>query len=233
MRRAAWLASLLVLAGTSLPASEPRGVLESAWSTSDLPLSTDPDGAVWAEAPRVLASRDRVGRPVPGPPTEVRSRWTRGHLYLLFICPYTELNLKPEPTTTEETARLWTWDVAEAFIGADEQRIWRYREFQVSPQGEWTDLDIDRQDSARQEGARWNSGFTVAARIDASAKVWYGVMRIPFEAIDTRPPEPGRELRLGLYRLSGPGDPRTAYVWQPTGQSTFHVPEAFGILRLR
>jgi hypothetical protein len=196
-------------------------------------LSTDPTGEVWATAPRVLANRGRMGEPVPGPPTEIRSRWTRDHLYLLFICPYTELNLKPDPNRTTETPKLWTWDVAEAFIGWDEAQIWRYKEFQVSPQGEWVDLDIDRKDPQGQAGDRWNSGFSVAARIDADAKTWYGVMRIPFSAIDTRTPQAGRELRLGLYRLDGRGDPRTAYVWQPTGQRTFHVPEAFGILRLR
>jgi hypothetical protein len=208
-------------------------VLESVGSQRDLALSTDPGDEIWSRAPRVLANRGRMGEPVPGRPTEVRSRWTKEHLYLLFICPYEELNLKPDPTRTQETSRLWTWDVAEAFIGSDYERIWRYKEFQVSPQGEWVDLDIDRRDQQGQAGERWNSGFTVAARIDAAAKTWYGVMRIPFSAIDARPPEPGRELRLGLYRLQGAGNPRTAYVWQPTGQSTFHVPEAFGILRLR
>ena len=76
------------------------------------------------------------------------------HLYLLFICPYTELNLKPDPTTSVETPRLWNWDVAEAFIGSDYERIGRYKEFQVSPQGEWVDLDIDRDNPKAQQGAR-------------------------------------------------------------------------------
>lgn len=208
-------------------------VLESAASAHELALSTDPDGEVWAKAPRVQAGRDRMGEPTPGPPTEIRSRWTKAHLYLLFICPYTELNLKPDPTLTDETSKLWTWDVAEAFIGSDYERIWRYKEFQVSPQGEWVDLDIDRRDQAGQQGEGWNSGFAVAARIDAGARTWYGVMRIPFSAIDTRTPQEGRELRLGLFRLAGRAESRVRYVWQPTGQSTFHVPEAFGILRLR
>jgi hypothetical protein len=208
-------------------------VLESAESAAELPLSTNPNDEVWAKAPSVLASRGRMGDPVPGPPTEIRSRWTKQHLYLLFICPYEELNLKPDPSRTAETSRLWNWDVAEAFIGSDVEQIWRYKEFQVSPQAEWVDLDIDRRDTRGQAGEQWNSGFSVAARIDAGSNTWYGVMRIPFSAIDTRPPQPGRELRLGLYRLQGRGNPRTAYVWQPTGQPTFHVPEAFGILRLR
>ena len=79
----------------------------------------------------------------------------------------------------------------------------------------------------------WNSGFTVAARIDEQAKVWYGVMRIPWKAIDSRPPEPGRELRIGLYRIAGKDPNKKYYSWRPTGSKSFHVPKAFGTLRLK
>ena len=74
--------------------------------------------------------------------------------------------------------------------------------------------------------------FTVKARIDRAPKVWYGEMRIPFSAIDPWPPEPGRQLRLGLHRPAGV-NPRIYYAWRPTGQTTFHVPEAFGTLGIR
>ena len=79
---------------------------------------------------------------------------------------------------------------------------------------------------------KWNSGYSVKGRIDAQAKVWYGEMRIPFGAIDTRPPQKGRELRIGLYRIAGV-NPKKYYAWRATGQTSFHVPQAFGILRLR
>lgn len=223
------LISILLLFATAAVES---AVFESAYSANDFDLSADPDSQEWAQAPRVVADRDYLGRPIAGPPTEIRSRWTKEHLYLLYICPYDELNLKPEPTTVAETPRLWNWDVAEAFIGSDFERIGRYREFQVSPQGEWVDLDIDRDNPKTQAGRSWDSGFEVRGRIDARSRVWYGEMRIPFASIDARPPEPGRELRIGLYRIAGT-DPRTYYAWQPTGQTTFHVPQAFGRLRLR
>ena len=207
-------------------------VLDSAYAVQDFELEPDPDSAEWKTAPRVVAGVDRSGQPAPGPPTEIRSRWTKQHLYLLYVCPYTELNLKPNPTPTMETPQLWNWDVAEAFIGSDFEHIGRYKEFEVSPQGEWVDLAIDRDDPKGQEGMKWNSGFTVRSRIDARARIWYGVMRIPFRSIDARPPEAGRELRLGLFRISG-ADPRQRYVWRPTGTDSFHVPQAFGTLRLR
>ena len=93
-------------------------VIESAWSPRDFELNLDPDGEEWREAPRVTASRNYVGEPIAGPPTEIRSRWTNANLYLLYINPYDELNLKPDPTPSVETPRLWNWDVAEAFIGS-------------------------------------------------------------------------------------------------------------------
>ena len=143
------------------------------------------------------------------------------------------MNLKPNPTTSEETARLWNWDVGEAFIGSDFDQIGRYKEFQVSPQGEWVDLEIDRENPKSQVGMTWSSGMTVKSRIDPQARIWYGVMRIPFVAIDTRAPEKGRELRIGLFRIAGMDPDKRFYAWRPTGRTTFHEPKAFGTLRLR
>ena len=222
------LVSLLFFAA----AVDPSAVLESAFSAQEFELSADPASPQWAKAPRVTADRNYLSEPIAGPPTEIRSRWTKQNLYLLYICPFDELNLKPDPNPAEETPRLWNWDVGEAFIGSDFEHIGRYRELQVSPQSEWVDLAIDRDDPKGQEGMKWNSGYTVKGRIDRQAKIWYGEMRIPFRAIDTRPPEKGRELRIGLYRIAG-ANPKKYYAWRPTGQTSFHVPQAFGILRLQ
>jgi hypothetical protein len=223
----------LFVVGLQAGAADPSAVLESAYSAREIGLDTDPASDAWATAPRVLAIRDRAGQPIAGRPTEIRSRWTKEHLYLLYICPYDVLNLKPNPTPEAETPRLWNWDVGEAFIGSDFERIGRYKEFQVSPQSEWVDLDIDRDNPKGQQGMRWNSGYSVKGRIDAQSKIWYGVMRIPFGAIDTRPPEKGRELRIGLYRIGGVEPNKQYYTWRPTDGVSFHVPRAFGILRLR
>lgn len=226
------LTHLMLWSWLAAAALSQAAVLESAYSSHAIDLAPNPDAEAWSSAPRVFAGRDRLGNPVPGPPTEIRSRWTDEHLYILYICPYTQLTLNPGPVAAGETPRLWHWDVAEAFIGSDFQRIGRYREFQVSPRGEWADLDIDRGNPG-QEGSRWDSQFSVSGRIDEAKRVWYALMRIPFRAIDNRPPRPGLEFRLGLFRIAGSAEPRTRYVWQPPGQATFHVPEAFGILRLR
>jgi hypothetical protein len=224
--------ALLALLLFFVPAVDVSAVLESAQAKQDFALTADPASPQWAEAPRVTASRDYLGKPIDGPPTEIRSRWTKQYLYLLYTCPYDELNLKPDPDASKETPQLWNWDVAEAFIGSDFAHIARYKEFQVSPQSEWVDLDIDRENQQGQQGMKWNSGYTVKGRIDAQARVWYGEMRIPFAAIDERAPESGRELRIGLYRIAG-RNPKQYFAWRPTGQTSFHVPQAFGTLRLR
>jgi hypothetical protein len=164
--------------------------------------------------------------------TEIRSRWTSKYLYFLFICPYEDLNLRPDPVTSSETFGLWNWDVAEVFIGSDFRNIGRYREFEVSPQGEWVDLDIDLSKPHHEDGWTWNSGFEVTARIDATAKIWYGAMRIPFSALAQRPAEIGQTFRINLFRSQGSAQRKVQIAWKPTMSHTFHVPEKFGFLQL-
>jgi hypothetical protein len=99
-----------------------------------------------------------------------------------------KLNLKPPPSISTETFRLWDWDVAEVFIGADFQNIRRYKEFEISPQGEWVDPDIDLAKPHHEDGWIWISGFAVAARVDSARKTWYGAVRIPFSALESASP---------------------------------------------
>jgi hypothetical protein len=228
LRLLPWLAAF---AAVGLPAKDPA-VMTSRHAAADFALSANPQAPQWKQAPAVLAENGPRGNPVPGYKTEIRSRWTDRNVYFLFICPYEQLHLKPHPSRTVETNKLWEWDVAEVFVGSDFEHINRYKEFEVSPQGEWVDLDIDTVHALPEGGWLWNSGFAVKSRIDARRKIWYGEMRIPLSAIDNRPPEPGRELRVNLYRCQGPGPDRKFISWQPTGEASFHVPAAFGLLRL-
>ena len=198
----------------------------------DAAPDTDPGSAFWRGAPAIFLENDGHGNPVPGHKSEVRSRWTGRNLYFLFVCPYEELNLKPDPTTSHETNELWKWDVAETFIGSDFQNIRRYKEFEISPQGEWVDLDINLDAPRHEDGWTWNSGFQVGARIDAAAKIWYGFMAIPYSSVDTRPAAAGNTLRINFFRSQGPRSNHKSLTWQPTRQNSFHVPEAFGTLKL-
>jgi len=175
---------------------------------------------------------DPHGKADPKYRTEIRTRWTGKYLYFLFICPYEELYLKPDPSRATETNELWKWDVAEAFIGSDFQHLRQYKEFEISPQGEWVDLDIDLDHHRSEGGWKWNSGFDVSARIDTNARVWYGAMKIPFSAIDTRPPAAGNVLRINLFRSQGPLSARHEIAWRAPMSDSFHVPERFGTLTL-
>jgi len=172
------------------------------------------------------------GKPDPKFRTEIRTRWTNKNLYFLFICPYEQLYLKPNPVTSAETNKLWNWDVAEAFIGSDFQTIRHYKEFEISPRGEWVDLDIDLGHPHPESGWKWNSGFEVSARIDDTAHTWYGTMIIPYSAIDRRPAAAGNVLRINLFRSQGPPSARHELAWQAPMSKTFHVPERFGRLEL-
>jgi hypothetical protein len=196
------------------------------------PPDTDPESSFWSGASRVIAESDFYGNPIAAHRTEIFLRWTKENLYLLFVCPYQELNLKPNPNLNEETYELWNWDVAEVFLGSDFNSIRRYKEFEVSPQGEWVDLDVNLDNPPHEVGWVWKSGCEVAARIDAGQKTWYGFMRIPWPAIDSRPPAAGNELRVNFYRCQG-SDPDRKYVtWRPVHRANFHTPESFGVLKL-
>jgi len=215
----------LALAADNSPA-------EATHAAADVPLKTDPASEFWKAARPAYLEKDIQGKDVPGFHTEVRIRWTKDNLYFLFICPYDQLNLKPSPDTKQETNQLWNWDVAEVFIGADFSDIKRYREFEVSPQGEWIDLDVDLHKPHHEDGWTWNSGFEVSARIDQPAKLWYAAMRIPWSSIDTHPAQTGSKFRMNLFMSEGPEANHHEVTWQPPVSKTFHVPERFGLIKL-
>lgn len=223
---------LLVTTGGAYAQSAEAGMFKSVYAAKDVALDTEPGSAFWRGASPVYAEVDGRGKVVPGYRTEVRSRWTGKNLYLLYVCPYEELYLKPSPVTKVETNELWNWDVAELFIGSDFNNIRRYKEFEVSPQGEWVDLDVDLDLPDHTVGWTWNSGFEVSARIDRKAKVWYAAMRIPFAAIDERAPMTGSTFRVNLFRSQGPPGRQQSIAWRAPMAATFHTPERFGTLEL-
>ena len=84
-----------------------------------------------------------MGNPATKEVMEIRSRWNQDNLYLLFICAFDLLYLKPDPNPDQETNRLWNWDVAEAFVGDDFNDINRYKELRCLPTANgltWTSI---------------------------------------------------------------------------------------------
>lgn len=196
----------------------------------DLPLDLNPQSQLWCRSLSVSFEHGNYGKPVAGMSTSVHACWTNSNLYLFFICHYQELHLKPNPQTSRATGQLWKWDVAEIFIGSDAHFAGRYKEFEISPQAEWLDLDIDIHAPGRLGNRTWSSHFEAAARIDHVAQIWYGAMRIPFTAIIATSVSAGMVFRANLFRSQGPQHQLLA--WQPSMSETFHVPERFGELLL-
>lgn len=227
------LVTALLCASNICIAQNPmRATFHSIYAKHDVALHTNPRSAFWRAAEPIYADRDTHGKVVPLHRTEIRSRWTNNSLYLLFICHYQKLNLNPHPNRSRETNGLWKWDVAEIFLGTDFQDIQRYKEFELSPQGEWIDVDVNLHLPDHTVGWTWNSGFKVKARIDRSTRIWYGTMRIPFTAIESRTPHAGQLFRTNLLRSQGPSDENHLIAWQSPMTDTFHTPESFGLLKL-
>lgn len=224
----------LLLLPACVASGQESALLLSQQAGEDLEPTANRDPAFWRGANGVMIERSILGTPATNLHAEVRSRWTKDHLYLLFIGHYDALNLRTNPVTTAETYRLWFYDCFEAYIGADLSQTNRYREFQMSPQGEYLDLDIDS--SKPRPGyngeQNWNSGMKVKARVDEAKKTWIGEMRIPMVALCETPAKPGDEFRVNFCRQDGAGRERTFLAWQPTGAWTPHRPEKFGRLRL-
>jgi hypothetical protein len=223
---------LTFLFGATLALAGDKPVAEAVYSPADVALTTDPSSEFWHAAPAVYLQRDTQGKDAQNFYSEVRIRWTKRNLYFLFICRYDELYLKPSPITTQETNELWNWDVAEVFIGANFNDINRYQEFEVSPRGEWIDLDIDLHKPHHEVGWTWNSGFEKSASVDTTAHHWYAAMRIPLSSIDHCPPTAGNTFRMNLFLSEGAPSNHHEVTWQPPMSNTFHVPERFGLLKL-
>ncbi|MDH6311671.1 DUF1680 family protein [Parabacteroides sp. PFB2-10] len=214
----------------------PPTVFNSYLAEQDHALDPNPDSDFWRGVKGVILDRNILGDPDAVIRSEARSRWTKNNLYFLFQGPYQALNLKPDPVTTKETEKLWLFDDFELYLGCNFENINLYGEYQISPQGEYLDNDIDAtvQRPGWGEEHRWNSGMKVKSIIDEEKKIWYGEMCIPLAAIDKRTPAEGNEFRANIYRLqtAGEGRKRHFLAWQPTGEWNPHKPLKFGTMKL-
>ena len=197
-------------------------------------LSLDPTSDTWKSATTQFMSKD-CSRKIDYPhlKTSLRAFWTDQDLYLLFQCPYTELNLFLPADNSKKHVGLWDRDVVEMFLGDDWTNIRHYREFEIAPTADWIDLAIDLDHNSYDHN--WRSGWETKARIDETKKIWYAAARIPLAAVSSKTVEPGTKWRMNSYRIDGLGaDPvRHFLCWQPTcvqNRDPNHVPEHFGTL---
>ena len=198
-----------------------------------------PDGDLnklsWRHAKWLEFDNDASGKShYPEVTTRVASLWTETHIYFAFSSQYDLLNTYEGEDPRAERWQLWDRDVVEVFLNPQPERVNHYFEFEVAPNNQWVDLEIDKTKDPFND-ASWNSGFEHATRIDAAHRVWTTEMRIPFAAMNVRDPRPGAQWRVNFFRASGKGgqEHRKFLAWSiiPEGK-TFHVPARFGILKL-
>lgn len=166
--------------------------------------------------------------------TRVASLWTETCIYFAFSSRYDLLNTYEGEDPKKERWQLWDRDVVEVFLNPQPERMNHYFEFEVAPNNQWIDLEIDKAKDPFNDPS-WNSGFEHATRIDAEHHVWATEIRIPLAAMNVKDPRPGAQWRANFFRAAGKGgdEHRKFLSWSiiPEGK-TFHVPTRFGILKL-
>lgn len=201
--------------------------------TSAVRLRATPDAegfpreAAWNSASPISFAHNWQGRSTDSArETEVRALWSPETLFLRFVARYRTITVFEDAEPSGRRDQLWDRDVAEAFLQPPEFSGRNYKEFEISPNGFWIDLDI------MPEGRRFlESGLKRRAKISSLRKMWQAQLAIPLESL-TATFEPKKPWRANFYRVEGPREPRFYSAWCPTRTDVpnFHVPEAFGQL---
>jgi alpha-galactosidase len=162
----------------------------------------------------------------PGRETEVRLLWTPDWLYLHFSAKFRVITVFSDAEPNGRRDQLWDRDVAEVFLQPDPSHLRRYKEFEVSPNGSWIDLNI-----APGEKHNLKSGLRRRVVLNEATKTWVAELALPMKCLVERF-DPAATWRVNFYRVEGAAEPRFYSAWQltRTPAPNFHVPEAFGEL---
>jgi hypothetical protein len=184
-----------------------------------------PDISAWENTPQIAFCSDwRNNNPDPERETRVQLVWSPDHLFLRYQCRYREIFVYEGCNGRRD--KLWMRDVAEVFLRPDMGESRHYKEFEISPNGDWLDLDIF-------PGGRSFLLCDLKSRvaIDLESRIWIAELAIPFGCL-VAAFNPRETWRLNLFRIEGQEPNRFYSAWQPTytPQPNFHVPEVFGYL---
>jgi len=194
------------------------------------------DKAEWKKAPWIRFNTNYLGteeyREVE---TEVASLWTKDHIYFAYRAHYTTLNTYEGEDAAQERWKLWERDVVEVFLNPRPKDMHRYYQFEVAPNNQWLDLDIDL-DRKPFPNAAWDSGWDHATRVDEKSKIWTCEFRIPLASMKVAGIRPGETWRLNFYRMDGKEEgakPRHLMSWSPIAppHNGYHTPQYFGTVR--
>jgi alpha-galactosidase len=223
------LHSSIAMSQTTLPKCDSAASeVVAAHILREIGLDAGHPAAEWQHAQPVAFCSDWQGKnPDEQRETVVRVLWSATTLYLRFECRYRDLYVFEDSDSNGRRDHLWDRDVAEAFLQPDPSREHNYREFEVSPNGMWIDLDIFPGGLADLK-----SGLKKSVFLDEKAHRWDAELAIPIKAL-TATFDPKVVWRANFYRVEGKAEPRAYLAWRPTGTAkpNFHVPAAFGRLR--
>jgi alpha-galactosidase len=186
-----------------------------------------PPDAAWQSAPAIQFFRDWQGKNAdPERETEVRLLWSQTALYVRFLAHFRSITVFENAEANGRRDELWERDVVEVFLQPSGSDGMRYKEFEVSPNGFWIDLDI-----APGKKRDLASGLKRRANVDEKRKIWTAELILPMKSL-TQDFDPAKEWRVNFFRVEGASESRFYSAWQATGTPApnFHVPEAFGKL---
>src|SRR5882762_5949216 len=136
-------------------------------STVDVAPDGDLSKTFWKNSDFVDFDQDAWGKShYPEVSTRVKSLWTDSYIYFAFLGRYDSLNTYGDEDPGPERWQLWNRDVVEVFLNPQPERVQHYYEFEVAPNNQWIDLEIDKTKDPFNS-ASWNSGFEHATHIDA------------------------------------------------------------------
>jgi alpha-galactosidase len=187
-----------------------------------------PSPKSWRQAKPLFFDTDWQGKnPDPHRQTKVRLLWTSEFLYLKFVARYRLITVFENADVNGRRDKLWDRDVAEVFLQPDPSHLRCYKEFEVSPNGFWIDLEI-----VNGVLQHLQSGLQRRVAIDKPKKTWTAELSIPMKNL-AQHFDPASVWRVNFFRVEGPAEPRFYSSWQPTNtpQPNFHVPEHFGFLK--
>ena len=183
-----------------------------------------PGDRAWENARAIRFHQDWQGQNAdPKRETEVRLLWTHEVLYLRFLAHYRSVTVFPHAEPGGRKDQLWDRDVVEVFLQPSGSHGRHYKEFEVSPNGFWIDLDI-------RPGEKRNlqSGLRRRVKVDEHSKTWMAELALPMKSL-TAQFDATKAWRVNFFRVEGATEPRFYSAWRPTRTPVpnFHVPEAF------
>lgn len=158
--------------------------------------------------------------------TQVHLLWTTEFLFVKFAARYRTITVFEDSEPNGRRDHLWDRDVAEVFLQPSGEEPRKYKEIEVSPNGQWIDLDI-----APGEKRDLQSGLRRRVSVDERRKIWTAELVLPMKSL-AHAFDPASTWRVNFFRVEGASEPRFYSAWRPTGTAVpnFHVPECFGEL---